>query len=316
MKQYGMALFFVLSIIFLMNSLVYISHNYLFDVKYFSEIYRRKHESKWPLLAVENIFLKSAVKDLSTKYYYNRLLRLFNSSDVMKLNDKDYRIKMVDDTNCFNTNSLPLSLTGNKTLIESYHWQVFNKLLLASGVSEKKTKDIITFIIEHVSLIKESNDFSLETSELSKGNIIYYLSSHNDDIYSKVVPMLCHRKDDELLININSLDIRHVKFVRAMLLNIISEKDIENLILSRPDDGWKSNLSLYNFIHNSSSISKDDMKILQNIIISVFLSDRYYSRLLLWADDYGHYQLVSDLLITRDDITVLSRSYMRKGLYP
>ncbi|WP_222132744.1 hypothetical protein [Yersinia aldovae] len=94
-------------------------------------------------MAVEHVFLKSAVKDLSKKYYYNRLLRLFNSSDVMKLNDKEYRIKMVDDTNCFNTNSLPLSLTGNKTLIESYHWQVFNKLLLASGVSEKKQKTLL-----------------------------------------------------------------------------------------------------------------------------------------------------------------------------
>jgi general secretion pathway protein K len=153
----------------------------------------------------------------------------------------------------------------------------------------------------------------LKGSEYSKEYIINLLSSLSSDDYLKVVPMLCHRKDDELLINVNALEIQHSKLVRAMLLNIFSEEDIANVILSKPEGGWISNSSFYISIHNSLSITKDNMKKLEKIILSNFMSDKYYLRLLLWDTNVSYYKLVSDLLITQGDVTVLSRSYINHG---
>ncbi|WET16130.1 hypothetical protein P2W49_06095 [Yersinia intermedia] len=143
-----------------------------------------------------------------------------------------------------------------------------------------------------------------------KNNLANYLSSHDYEFLLKIVPLICTRNDNALLINVNALEVEQSKLIQAMFMNVISEEDIINTILAKPVNGWGSIESFFESILSNSMIAIDDIQKVKEVVMSSFSIDEYFITLDFWLDDKNeYYHLTNFLHVKNEEITVLQRRY-------
>lgn len=315
--QYGIALLLVLSIILLMSGMAFTSNYYWSDMYALFDINERRKLQQWILLENEGEMSKEIISEvLHPKGRSNDLARFFSHPRAIKINESHVYYRVIDKTNCFNIYSFNNNLCKNKT--QPYSWRVFKNLLMGAGGAMSDVNNIlddISYLLKQ-NCCEELNTNIQATSVSSikldsfKNNLANYLSSHDYEFLLKIVPLICTRNDNTLLINVNALEVEQSKLIQAMFMNIISEEDIINTILAKPVNGWGSIESFFESILSNSMIAIDDIQKVKEVVMSSFSIDEYFITLDFWLDDKNeYYHLTNFLHVKNEEITVLQRRY-------
>ncbi|MBS0056386.1 type II secretion system protein GspK [Yersinia sp. Marseille-Q3913] len=256
-----------------------------------SENSKQRKLEKWLLLgAEENLLAEIMRKKKISNYIADISVGIFSKPGSIKMNNIDVHYKIIDQTNCFNVKSLQTSLSLNKDS-ETYYRTVLNNI----------TGDL-NFLFSDISEIQ--NIVFNYFKEKSKWYTI------NSDIYSKMVPLLCVRYDNSLIININTLEIQHSKLIQEILMNLIDEDSIMRTILSKPESGWGNIQTFLDTLLDNSEVKIENVQRVKDIVMSIFSHDRYFISLIFWlSNEYKHYQLTSLLDVRPSGITVLHRRF-------
>jgi general secretion pathway protein K len=315
--QYGIALLLVLSIILLMSGMAFTSNYYWSDMYALFDINERRRSQQWILLENENEMSKKIISEIfNSKERSNDLAWIFSYPRSIKINESHVYYRMVDKTNCFNIYSFNINFCKNKT--QPYSWRVFKNLLIGAGGTMSDVNNILNDITSFLkkNCCEELNANIKATSVSSikfdgfKNNLANYLSSHDYELLLKIVPLICTRNDNALLINVNALEVQQSKLIQAMFMNIISEEDIINTILAKPVNGWGSKESFFASILSNSMIAIDDIQKVKEVVMSSFSTDEYFITLDFWLDDKNEYYNLTNYLHVKDEeITVLQRRY-------
>lgn len=312
MMQQGFALLLVLCAILFMSAIVSITYRDLHGIYYIVENNKNKQFEKQVLLASESFFLEAFNQLIAKGMNFNNIsLELLILSDVIKVNDVEVNYRLIDSTNCFNLNAV----NGNGTI---YPWIVFWYILRLNNVTSKKFNERMIdfrfyskfgFENDYIDSIKDylvpGEEDILAISYLSD----YIIKLSGDDLF-KITPFICHRNDGVLLININMLEPKHGKLLQAIFINIISEDNIAKIISSKPDEGWASVESFFEFITENTTIDNDKLDGFKNNLTLKFSHDKYYfSSIFKLYQDKGNYQLMSTFYVNDKGATVVRRRF-------
>lgn len=315
MNQRGIALLMVLCALFLMSATVMTSYHYWLEAYSLVKNGQQRQKEKWILLGAEEKVTSDFIKYISNDTYaYDGFRQLISRLNYVKLNNLNIKAKIIDNTNCFNVKSLRIDIHDTDEIIGYYSWKVFKELLLISGIERDETKNIIYRILKSYHSDLVFDDFADANSGLKSANKINYelnefnlLSSMNHSDFLKISSILCTRSDNKLLVNINMLKKSNSKYLQAMLLSSVSEQDVYNIILAKPEGGWTDFSLFYNLILANSS-----MKItsIDKIISDNFTLDEYYFYCIFWLEhEDSSYQLTSFIHYLNNTITILQRRY-------
>jgi general secretion pathway protein K len=317
MRQRGIALLLVLSVLLLMSGMVTTSYYHWSEIYDILATNKKRKLEKWLLLGAEELLLTAIVEN--TLINKDSLpVDFFTYSKRIIINDRDVHYKIFDKINCFNIRSIENYLIDDKEN-EMYSWRVFENILRGVDITVSKLNNIVenlNYYFQSSSSTESNPDKYSDSSikESAADNLIETLFNINSDVFLPIAPLLCARNDNTLLININMLEIRHSKFIQAISMDIVTETDIVRTILSKPDDGWHNVQSFFESLISNSVIEKNDIQKLREIIMSHFSHDRYFISLAFWLDNEDEYpQLTSFIHVKQKGITVLQRRFGISG---
>ncbi|CNB48310.1 general secretion pathway protein GspK [Yersinia similis] len=311
MNQHGIALLIVLCTLFLMSTMVMVSYHYWFDIYYLVKNSQQRQKEKWILLGAEEKFVSELIKKISYDSFHYNEFRHSVSEGQITTGKWSVNIKSIDNTNCFNINALRTKVSNPEKIIKTYPWRVFKYLLLISGVEIKETQDTLARLID---LYRSSLIFEQRNNGLSMlKNIPYEVdeinisSNMSRDDFLKIAPMLCIRRDRELLVNINMLEVENSQYLQTVLLNTVTERDIYDVISAKPNKGWGSTFLFYSLLTSYSTMSDRDVN--KNILDKLTVDEYFINYIFRIDSKDSYYQLISFIHVVGKTITVLQRRY-------
>lgn len=318
MKQCGIALLLVLCVLLLMSGILMTSYYRQSEIFLLSKINKQKKLEKWLLLGAEEKIVIGRVKDNLINILSSHISSEgYNSPENIKIDDLNVSYNLIDNTNCFNIKFIQPSLSDAKQS-ETYSWTVFKNIVNSLDVSDSDKNNITKAVRYYLkeNLDKEFVIGKVGVSRLSMISMrpiaseIDFLVNINSDIYSELASILCVRYDNSLVININTLEIKHGKLIQAILMNLVDENAIVKTILSKPNHGWINLHIFLDTLIKNSDLTKEDIYKVREIIMSTFSHDRYFISLLLWPNnEHANYQLTSFLHVRLRGVEVLHRRF-------
>ncbi|CNH62070.1 general secretion pathway protein K [Yersinia thracica] len=317
MKQRGIALLLVLSVVLLMSTMVFTAYFYLTDMFYFVANSEHHQSKKKLLLGSERFFLKNIVKKILTKTNFETIPSMLLTSDsVIRINNRDVYYKLIDRTNCFNVNTLHYNFNYINKDDYIYPWLVLKYLFQLNNITSTVLNEIIMNFNHANKLNEKQSNINKEYSPsllairkaLLVGDSIGDLFNINYEDFLKITPFLCYRNDTTLLININILEVKHRQLLQAIFMNEINEDDITKAISFKSNNKLDNVESFFEFIVNNSTINIDKMNKIRNINGLRFSHDEYYfSSIFRLKSKGGAHQLMSLFHVKEKDIAVLQR---------
>ncbi|MDR5018406.1 type II secretion system protein GspK [Yersinia rochesterensis] len=317
MKQRGVALLLVLSVILLMSTMVFTAYFYLNDTFYFVANSERNKSEKNLLLGSEGFFLKNIIEKMPTKLHFEAISSLLlTSKSVIKINNRDVRYKLIDRTNCFNVNTLRYNNSYINKDDYIYHWLVLKYLFQLNNITSTVLNELIMDFNHASQDNSKQNNINNEHSysilairnALLVGDSIGDLLNINDEDFLKIIPFLCYRNDTKLLINVNMLDVNHIQLLQAIFMNEISESDITKAISFKYNNEFENVESFFDFLVNNATVNIDKINEIRNIDGLSFLHNEYYfSSIFRLESKGGGHQLMSLFHVNEKDIIVLQR---------
>lgn len=293
-------------------------------------------QSKWLLLSMESLVQHQQLSPLPIdKIHLGQPWA--RATQQISLDGNQVSFSLRDRQTCFNLNGIGQGgITGKKTEPETeetkkekeqekeaeeplapYSQQVFQHLLLAQGLNAAEAQKI-TFALadwldkDDISRITAGGEVALyQTSRPAlipanrpMLNISEFrvLPGVSQALFLRLKPLICTLPNQKLRININTLTAAQAPLLAALFLGEMSVEEAQQLIDSRPANGWNNVNDINPFIAgNNTSFAKAKT--------AITLTSNYFE-LWLWLDENQQNNSMRSLF-QRDGkvIKVLSRQY-------
>ncbi|HDL7825945.1 TPA: type II secretion system minor pseudopilin GspK [Yersinia enterocolitica] len=337
-NQRGMALLVVLMITAMMTiTAVNMNDHWLraFNRATSTQFYQ---QSKWLLLSMESLVQHQQLSPLPIdKIHLGQPWA--RTAQQISLDGNQVSFSLRDRQTCFNLNGIGQGgVTGKKTEPEPeteekkkekekkketeeplapYSQLVFQHLLLAQGLNAAEAQKI-TFALadwldkDDISRITAGSEATLyQTSRpvlipanrpMLNISEFRVLPGVSQTLFLRLKPLICTLPNQNLRININTLTVAQAPLLAALFLGEMSVEEAQQLIDSRPANGWNNVNDIKPFIAgNNTSFAKAKT--------AITLTSNYFE-LLLWLDENQQNNSMRSLF-QRDGkvIKVLSRQY-------
>ncbi|MCK8555708.1 type II secretion system minor pseudopilin GspK [Yersinia ruckeri] len=198
----------------------------------------------------------------------------------------------------------------------AYSQQVFQHLLRTQGLDAARAQQVTFALADWIDNDDISRSGGSEAAQYLEQRPILVpanrplldisefrvLPGVDQALYLRLKPLICTLPNQNLRININTLSQAQAPLLSALFLGEMSVEEAQQLIASRPANGWNSVNDLKPFIEeNHGAFARAKTAI-------TLTSDHF--ELLLWLDEEQHSnRLRSRLQRNRQTISVLSRQY-------
>ena len=335
--QRGMALLVVLMITAMMTiTAVSMNDHWLraFNRATSAQFYQ---QSKWLLLSMESLVQHQQLSPLpADKIHLGQPWA--RTAQQISLDGNQVSFSLQDRQTCFNLNGIGQGgITGKKTEPEPeteekkkekekekeaeeplapYSQQVFQHLLLTQGVNATEAQKITFALADWLDKDDISRSGGSEATQYLQRRPILIpanrpmlnisefrvLPGVNQALYLRLKPLICALPNQNLRVNINTLTTEQAPLLAALFLGEMSVEEAQQLIDSRPANGWNNLNDIKPFIAgNNTSFAKAKT--------AITLTSNYFE-LLLWLDENQQNNSMRSLF-QRDGkvIKVLSRQY-------
>ncbi|MGF6190050.1 type II secretion system minor pseudopilin GspK [Serratia sp. 2723] len=308
-REKGMALLMVMLLLALMATIAVGINQFWYSAFNRTLNQQSRIQAKWDLLGGETFARQWLMESLQSEPEVHLGQRWAKPGQSLRTEGGNIAITFSDAQACFNINSLNYRVPSVDQTAEKpfpptedspppvfradIAHQVFNALLTNLGFSEVEARQLSDSIKTRLA------PGSLAFSDISE---LRPMPGVGRERFLRLSPVLCALPEQNPQININTLGYEQLPLLQALFLNKASQNALQQLLASRPFNGWK-NVSDPAFQQTLRSLH---LPPLEGEKLLATRSHYFYVRLTTESDRSG-YQLQSFLRYQRKKISVIER---------